>query len=165
MLDIWPTEVCACGVSFSSCLSSLGKAVGGQTLCRPQYRFFQTSLVWFCFYSSSKYFMKDSVIHSATLPFMVGSDAIHFKPRWCGEEIRDGSTQHLPPSQQWEPEPVCLTQGISLLHLIKRWTPLAHSHNLWRHSGISGENSDFHVSWIASQRCPFLSIDSAQSLG
>lgn len=63
--------------------------------------------------------MKDSVTHTVTLPFIVGSDAVHVKPCWCGEEIRDETALYLPPSQQQQPEPVCLIQGTSLLHLIK----------------------------------------------
>lgn len=56
--------------------------------------------VFLVFFSSSKYFMKDSVIHTGTLYFIMRSDALCFKPYWCGEEINDESTQHLPPSQQ-----------------------------------------------------------------
>lgn len=63
--------------------------------------------------------MKDSVIHTVTLPFIAGSDAVCFKPHWCGEEIRDETALHLPPSQQRQPEPVRPIQGTSLLHLIK----------------------------------------------
>lgn len=77
MLDIWPAEVCACRVSFSSCLSSLGRAVGGQTLCRPQYRFLKLPLCGFVFILL-QVFYEDSVIHTVTLPFIVGSDAIRF---------------------------------------------------------------------------------------
>ena len=131
---------------WSSCLSSLGRAVGGQTLCRPRYRFFRLPWCGSCFHSPSKYFVKDSVVRTVTLPFIMGSDAARLKPPWCGEEMRNESTRRLPPSQQREPEPVCLPESTSLLHLIKRCPPKAHSHDLWRHGGISGENSDFYVS-------------------
>lgn len=75
-------------------------------------------VVLFC--SPSKYFSKDLVIHTITLLFLMGSDAVCFKPPWCGEEIREENTLHLLLSQQWESEPVRLTQGNSQLLLIKR---------------------------------------------
>lgn len=65
--------------------------------------------------------MKGSVIHTVTSPGIVGSDAMDatcFKPRCCGEEVRDESVQHLPASRQREPETMCLTHGTSLRHRI-----------------------------------------------
>lgn len=99
--------------------------------------------MWFCFYSPSKYFMKDSLIHTVTLPFIMGSDAVRLKPHWCGKK---GWEYSASPTFSTERTWTCQTHGTSLLHLTERRAPKAHSHDLWRHTGISRENSVFFMS-------------------